>query len=347
MLYIWPYIFFFSWPLLYGHIIEILLFFFFSLVPSRARDQRERRSPPLLPGLRTSVIFNLIIFLVVHFNTIVHPFTLADNRHYVFYVFRWIILGNFFSKYLLVPVYFLCAWLVIAGLVRRRSQSASGMASTSQDTKQGRRRDSADDGFARPGRIRVSFVLVWLAATALSVITAPLVEPRYFILPWLIWYLHLPFPIIVDDTLGSTSTSTSATATATTDVTTATTTTIPASNTAAITGNNSPSSNISSSSSGDGDDGRHHSSSSSSSSSSSRRRRRLSNDNHSTKTKGGIIHLQHLISTLHLQIKADDGTWLQTIWFILINLITCHVFLHRPFVWAQQDELGNLQRFMW
>lgn len=39
---------------------------------------------------------------------------------------------------------------------------------------------------------RVSFVLVWIAATALSLVTAPLVEPRYFIIPWVMWRLHLP-----------------------------------------------------------------------------------------------------------------------------------------------------------
>lgn len=38
----------------------------------------------------------------------------------------------------------------------------------------------------------VSFVLVLLLTTALSLIGAPLVEPRYFILPWVIWRLNCP-----------------------------------------------------------------------------------------------------------------------------------------------------------
>ena len=37
-----------------------------------------------------------------------------------------------------------------------------------------------------------SFVLIWLATTSLNLITAPLVEPRYFILPWIFWRLHVP-----------------------------------------------------------------------------------------------------------------------------------------------------------
>ena len=37
-----------------------------------------------------------------------------------------------------------------------------------------------------------STALLWLLATALSLVTAPLVEPRYFILPWLFWRLLVP-----------------------------------------------------------------------------------------------------------------------------------------------------------
>jgi alpha-1,2-glucosyltransferase len=39
-----------------------------------------------------------------------------------------------------------------------------------------------------------SFFLIYILTTALSLITAPLVEPRYFILPWVFLRLHLPTP---------------------------------------------------------------------------------------------------------------------------------------------------------
>jgi len=39
---------------------------------------------------------------------------------------------------------------------------------------------------------RISFVIVWLTTTTLSLVSAPLVEPRYCILPWLFWRLHVP-----------------------------------------------------------------------------------------------------------------------------------------------------------
>ena len=37
-----------------------------------------------------------------------------------------------------------------------------------------------------------STALLWLLTTALSLVTAPLVEPRYFILPWVFWRLLVP-----------------------------------------------------------------------------------------------------------------------------------------------------------
>lgn len=104
-----------------------------------------------------------VMVAVVHFNTIVHPFTLADNRHYMFYVFR-LLLRHPMIKYAAVPVYFVSAWLVI-----------NALGSTQSDAGE-----------------RVSLVLVWLASSALSLFTAPLVEPRYFMVPWLIWRLHVP-----------------------------------------------------------------------------------------------------------------------------------------------------------
>lgn len=44
-----------------------------------------------------------------------------------------------------------------------------------------------------------SFVLVWVVTSALQLITAPLVEPRYFILPWIFWRLHLPVQTSQDE----------------------------------------------------------------------------------------------------------------------------------------------------
>lgn len=123
----------------------------------------------------------------VHFNTIVHPFTLADNRHYVFYVFR-ILLRNPSVKYLAAPIYVLCGWACIRAL-----GASPDLTSLGADAQIGGKPRSPprEAGTKTPG-CDVSFVLVWLATCTLSLVTAPLVEPRYFILPWLMWRLHVP-----------------------------------------------------------------------------------------------------------------------------------------------------------
>ncbi len=65
------------------------------------------------------VLASLAITLaIVRCNTIIHPFTLADNRHYMFYVFRRTILQPGLIRYLLVPVYAICSrmcWQLLFG----------------------------------------------------------------------------------------------------------------------------------------------------------------------------------------------------------------------------------------
>ncbi|KAK8202896.1 putative glucosyltransferase [Phyllosticta capitalensis] len=207
MLYIWPYILFFSFPILAPSIISALL----SLLPATALPAsiQSWASPgqrDLLPRVAVIAAWTLVAALVVHFNTIIHPFTLADNRHYVFYVFRILriypVLG-----YLAAPAYIVGGWLVIQALGSpprlaitpgqeddKKQQSAS--QSTDPTTSSSRKevvvpKDVKKDDLVEEG-CQVSFVLVWLATTSLNLITAPLVEPRYFIIPWIMWRLHFP-----------------------------------------------------------------------------------------------------------------------------------------------------------
>ena len=71
-----------------------------------------------------------------------------------------------------------------------RSQGGgSGTVLKTKDANNSVRRLPIPDG---QHSATVSFTLIWLATTALQVITAPLVEPRYFILPWIFWRLHVP-----------------------------------------------------------------------------------------------------------------------------------------------------------
>ena len=43
--------------------------------------------------------------------------------------------------------------------------------------------------------------------------------------------------------------------------------------------------------------------------------------------------------------RHDDRLWLETVWFLTINLVTGYIFLYWGFEWPQ--EPGKVQRFMW
>lgn len=116
---------------------------------------------------------------IIHYNTIIHPFTLADNRHYVFYVFR-ILRSHWTIRYLVSPIYVVLAWLCIRSVATTKNDVISnGKAGSEVQT-------------SLQSRQNMGLVLVWLVTTALSLITAPLVEPRYFIIPWALWRMSVP-----------------------------------------------------------------------------------------------------------------------------------------------------------
>ena len=182
MLYIWPYFLFFSLPLLYPYIFDLVISY--HLLPSSlgwSPQSTRAQFPRLFIALPTMAIMSAI----VHYNTIVHPFTLADNRHYMFYVFR-LLLRHRAIKYLAVPIYFICAWTTLTA-VGGTPQRANAKAKPPRDEDT----NSKTQGISEN---RVSFLLIWLLATTLSLATAPLVEPRYLIVPWVIWRLHVAEP---------------------------------------------------------------------------------------------------------------------------------------------------------
>lgn len=92
--------------------------------------------PALVPHMRLRIrrkqvlIFAALTALglvAVHFFTVVHPFLLADNRHYTFYVWRRIVDVRPWARYALVPVYVASAMLWISALgtyLRLPSQNA-------------------------------------------------------------------------------------------------------------------------------------------------------------------------------------------------------------------------------
>ncbi|KAI6796374.1 hypothetical protein KC363_g7241 [Hortaea werneckii] len=177
LLYLWPFMTFFSLPILYPHILLVPIT---ALAQTRYAGHLESlqifKRRRLLPRLWLFILLLGIAGVVVWANTIVHPFTLADNRHYVFYVFR-LLLRPPWMRYAVVPIYILCAWACVQALGGGPSRSHRSPTNLLPDGEHS---------------VTCSFVLIWLATSALQLITAPLVEPRYFILPWLFWRLHLP-----------------------------------------------------------------------------------------------------------------------------------------------------------
>ncbi|KAK3312362.1 DIE2/ALG10 family-domain-containing protein [Apodospora peruviana] len=225
MLYIWPFFAFFSAPLLIPSALSYMNTLFNLLIAGRhpaisvivpstkvpssstPADQKERSLAIRLADL---VLVNKIYYLpylfgsvllslaVAKFNTIIHPFTLADNRHYMFYVFRYTIRHSLRRRYLLVAAYTASRWLVWTRLAGNTTTIT--LAPTTKPTASTNRKSTISPGQAevdeQPASSSTSpstsTVLLWLLATSLSLITAPLVEPRYFVLPWVFFRLLMP-----------------------------------------------------------------------------------------------------------------------------------------------------------
>ncbi|KAJ3787664.1 glucosyltransferase [Lentinula aff. detonsa] len=105
----------------------------------------------------TGVILAVMLYTVKLY-TIHHPFLLADNRHYTFYVWHRIYMFHWLAPYALVPAYLVCAlaWFLRVG-------SEQSMLQT----------------IALP-----IFTLAVLLPT-------PLLEPRYFMIPYLLMRIQI------------------------------------------------------------------------------------------------------------------------------------------------------------
>ena len=264
---------FFSFPILYPYLLNAIVPQ--GVLPTALRSGSTRRRIPRF----AIIIFVLAAMIVtIYYNTITHPFTLADNRHYMFYIFRSFILRYSFIKYLNALVYLPCAWNAIIALggfpempPLKTDQKESMPRSETRPSQQQHGRLPTTQATLGPGQ-SVSFALIWLLTCTLSLVTAPLVEPRYFIVPWLMWRLHVVSPLPHADAAKN-----------------------------------------------------------------ARRER----------AKASSPSPSWMMDALRdaVYAKHDHRLWLETVWFLLINLVTGYVFLYRGFEWPQ--EPGKVQRFMW
>ena len=310
MLYIWPLFAFFSLPLLLPHALSAVCFLRGFSASSNKRAKRseeallkESKESPMTLLSPKGIIWALYLvgtmilsFAIVHFNTIIHPFTLADNRHYMFYIFRYTIRRAWWVKYALVVPYTVSRWFVWGALEGFPSWSCmsktmentpfinhpfeSNTISTSRPTTTGlqktpdqKQKDLEESLLKGPLQVSTmvfstSTAMIFLIATSLSLITAPLVEPRYFIIPWVVWRLFLPawrLPV------GSKS--------------------------------------------------------------------------NASEARSMFSRLQDKFSSYDMRL------FVETAWFVVINLVTGAIFLLKPYQWRAEDgtllDGGRLQRFMW
>ncbi|KAL7248330.1 hypothetical protein ACSBR2_003113 [Camellia fascicularis] len=99
----------------------------------------------------------IVGFLSVHYSSIAHPYLLADNRHYPFYLWRKIINAHWSMKYLLVPLYVYSWFSIFIILAKTRTKI---------------------------------WVLSYFLACAAVLIPAPLIEFRYYTIPFFFLILH-------------------------------------------------------------------------------------------------------------------------------------------------------------
>lgn len=100
----------------------------------------------------------VLAFIVQNF-TVIHPFLLADNRHYTFYIVRQFIIFDEYSKFKLIPVYHF-SFYVISRLFLK------------------------SNNINNPTTSSLVMYVGWIMCTAVTIIPSPLFEPRYYILPY-------------------------------------------------------------------------------------------------------------------------------------------------------------------
>ena len=106
-------------------------------------------------NLSRVMVLSLLSLGLVYFGTFEHPFLLADNRHFTFYIWRHIFKRNTLVRYLVVPAY-----------------------------------GAALDFCFQQLQTRPYWMVLWAGATVMTLVPSPLLEFRYFIIPFLFWRLQ-------------------------------------------------------------------------------------------------------------------------------------------------------------
>lgn len=146
------------------HFPQLLYFFSFTLFFSLPVTLCYYRVVRFLQALKKHPLFfvfatGLCLLLVWKF-TFVHKYLLSDNRHYPFYVWKKVFQRHELMRFLLVPAYIFAAWNLLDTLKSRS----------------------------------LFWVLTFLVCVLAVTVPQKLLEFRYFIVPYLMYRLHVPLP---------------------------------------------------------------------------------------------------------------------------------------------------------
>lgn len=103
-----------------------------------------------------TILLTATFLIIIHYNTLVHPYLLADNRHYIFYVWNRLYGRYVWFKYAAAPIYILSIFLIKSGL----------------------------------SHLRDSYKLMFWLAVILSLCPQRLLELRYFLIPFVLFRLN-------------------------------------------------------------------------------------------------------------------------------------------------------------
>lgn len=96
-----------------------------------------------------------VMALIIRYNTIVHPYLLADNRHYTFYIWKRFYERHELARYAIIPAYIFGLITIVNSL----------------------------DG-------SIGFKMFFIISTVLTLCLQQMIEVRYFLIPFLLLRLN-------------------------------------------------------------------------------------------------------------------------------------------------------------
>jgi alpha-1,2-glucosyltransferase len=108
----------------------------------------------MFKSLKNVLAFLFLAFLmtiIIKYNTVIHPYLIADNRHYTFYVWNRLFGRNEFFRFAFIPVYIFGFFVIFKSL-----------------------------------RGSIGFKIFFVISTVLTLCLQGLIEVRYFLIPYLI-----------------------------------------------------------------------------------------------------------------------------------------------------------------